>query len=165
MSFEITWETYLNSSTPGQNGCHVHRRRFQMHFLERKWQNSALNFTEMCSQESNWQLANISSGNGLSPTRRQAITWTNANPVYWRIYAALGGDELNRNSTEYSHLNLRYIGDTNKMTGFQMVIFILPISYKNRNINKENLGVIWFLLLKTFLVWCECCWLWRVCFI
>ena len=25
---------------------------------------------------------------------RQAITWTNADPVYWRIYAALGGDEL-----------------------------------------------------------------------
>ena len=23
-----------------------------------------------------------------------AITWTNANPSYWRIYAALGGDEL-----------------------------------------------------------------------
>ena len=26
---------------------------------------------------------------------RQAITWTNADPVYWRIYAALGGDDLN----------------------------------------------------------------------
>ena len=26
--------------------------------------------------------------------RRQAIIWTNADPVYWRIYAVLGGDEL-----------------------------------------------------------------------
>ena len=26
--------------------------------------------------------------------RQQAITWTNDDPVYWRIYAALGGDEL-----------------------------------------------------------------------
>ena len=26
--------------------------------------------------------------------RRQAIIWTNANPINWRIYAALGGDEL-----------------------------------------------------------------------
>ena len=26
--------------------------------------------------------------------RRQAIIWTNYDPVYWRIYAALGGDEL-----------------------------------------------------------------------
>ena len=26
--------------------------------------------------------------------RRQAIIWTNADPIHWRIYAALGGDEL-----------------------------------------------------------------------
>ena len=32
--------------------------------------------------------------NGLAPTRRQAIIWTNAYPGHWRIYAALGGDEL-----------------------------------------------------------------------
>ena len=25
-------------------------------------------------------------GNGLSPVRRQAITWTDADPVHWRIY-------------------------------------------------------------------------------
>ena len=24
------------------------------------------------------------------------ITWTNADPVYWRIYAELWGDELNK---------------------------------------------------------------------
>ena len=29
---------------------------------------------------------------------RQAITWTNADPVHWRIYAALGEDELNWNN-------------------------------------------------------------------
>ena len=54
------------------------------------------NFTEMCSQESNWQKASIGSGNGLAPNRRQAIIWTNADPVRWRIYAALGRDELNK---------------------------------------------------------------------
>ena len=27
-------------------------------------------------------------------TRRQAIIWTDADPIHWRIYAALGGDEL-----------------------------------------------------------------------
>ena len=27
-------------------------------------------------------------------TRRQAITWTNVDPVYGHIYAALGEDEL-----------------------------------------------------------------------
>ena len=30
------------------------------------------------------------SGNGLAPNRRQVITWTNDDPVHWRIYAALG---------------------------------------------------------------------------
>ena len=37
--------------------------------------------------------ASNGSGNGLAPNRRHAITWTNADPVRWRIYAALGGDE------------------------------------------------------------------------
>ena len=36
----------------------------------------------------------IGSGNGLAPNRPQAIAWTNADPLHWRIYAALGEDEL-----------------------------------------------------------------------
>ena len=36
----------------------------------------------------------VGSGNGLAPTRRQAITWTNTEPFHWRIYAALGGYAL-----------------------------------------------------------------------
>ena len=36
----------------------------------------------------------IVSDNGLVPNRRQAIIWTNADPVHWRIYVALGGDKL-----------------------------------------------------------------------
>ena len=42
----------------------------------------------------NWQCTSIGSGNGLAPNRRQAITWTNDDPVHWRIYASLGEDEL-----------------------------------------------------------------------
>ena len=34
------------------------------------------------------------SGNGLAPNKRQAITWTNADPIHRRMYAALGGNEL-----------------------------------------------------------------------
>ena len=30
-------DTTGNSSPPGQNGCHLGRRQFQMHFLKRKW--------------------------------------------------------------------------------------------------------------------------------
>ena len=32
--------------------------------------------------------------NGLAPNRRQAIIWTDADPIHWRIYTALGGDKL-----------------------------------------------------------------------
>ena len=39
--------------------------------------------------------AKIGSGNGLVPNRQQTIIWTNADPVGWCIYPALGVDELN----------------------------------------------------------------------
>ena len=52
-------------------------------------------FTEVYSQGSNWQYPSIGLDNGLTPNGRQAIIWTNAAPILWRIYAALGGDELN----------------------------------------------------------------------
>ena len=29
-----------------------------------------------------------------APNRRQAIAWTDADPIHWHIYAALGGDEF-----------------------------------------------------------------------
>ena len=65
-----------------------------MHFHEWKLLYFDSNFTEICSQVSNWQYVCVGSGNGLAPNRRQANIWTNAGPVYWRIYAVLGGDEL-----------------------------------------------------------------------
>ena len=52
------------------------------------------NFTEVCPWGSNWQKVSIGSGNGLAPNRRQAITWTNVEPVHGRIYAALGGAKV-----------------------------------------------------------------------
>ena len=30
----------------------------------------------------------------MARNSRQAIIWTNADPIHWRIFAALGGDEL-----------------------------------------------------------------------
>ena len=65
-----------------------------MHFLEWKLQKSDSNFTESCSQGSNWQYRSIGLGNGLATNRRQAITWTNADPTHWHIHAAPGEDEL-----------------------------------------------------------------------
>ena len=42
--------------------------------------------------------------NGLAPNRRQAIIWTYADPIHWRIYVALGADELTLNMWELSYL-------------------------------------------------------------
>ena len=52
------------------------------------------NFTDICSEGCNWQWGSICSGNGLAPNRRQAITWTDVDPVYWLIYAAPGETSL-----------------------------------------------------------------------
>ena len=57
-----------------------------------------LRFTEFCFQGFNLQYSSIGSDNGLPPNRRQAIMWTNADPIHWHIYAALGGDELSLNT-------------------------------------------------------------------
>ena len=65
-----------------------------MHFAEWKCLNLDENFTEICSQGSNWQYANIGSDNGLAPNRRQAIIWSNGGLGCRRIYASLGLNEL-----------------------------------------------------------------------
>ena len=62
-----------------------------MYFLEWKLDNYDSNVIEICSNESNWKYASIGSGNCLAPKRRQAIIWTNAEPIHWRIYVAQGG--------------------------------------------------------------------------
>ena len=46
---------------------------FQVHFIEWKCMNYNKKFTEVCSE----QYCSIGSDNGLEPTRRQAIIWTN----------------------------------------------------------------------------------------
>ena len=38
----------------------------------------------------NWQYPSIGLYNGLAPKRRQAIIWTNADTIHWRIYETLG---------------------------------------------------------------------------
>ena len=43
--------------------------------------------------------------NGLVPNRRQTFTWTNDDPVHWRIYATLGGGGVNRHGNEYLYGN------------------------------------------------------------
>ena len=57
------------------------------------------NFTDVCSEGSNWQWPSIGLDNGLASKRRHAIIWTNITPIHWHIYAAQGGDE-----SEYPNL-------------------------------------------------------------
>ena len=90
ISHKNTSQFQFNSSHPGQNGRRFGRRHFQKHFLEWRWYNANSNLTEICYQESNWQQASISSGNGLAPNRRQAIIWTNDEPVHWHICGTRG---------------------------------------------------------------------------
>ena len=45
--------------------------------------------------------------NGLALYRRQAISWINAEPIHWRIYAALGGDELKLKCLEHVEVDFR----------------------------------------------------------
>ena len=49
------------------------RRQLQSHF--REWK-CCINLIEMHCEGPNWQKVGIGSGNGLMPTRRQAIKWT-----------------------------------------------------------------------------------------
>ena len=53
------------------------RRHFQIHFLQWKCMNFAYIFIEVCSLGSNKKYSSIGSDNGLTPTRRQVIFWTN----------------------------------------------------------------------------------------
>ena len=58
---------------------------FKCNFVNKNVFNFDWNCTEFCSQGSNWQWE-IGTGNGLASKRRQAITWTNDDPVEWHIW-------------------------------------------------------------------------------
>ena len=64
------------------------------YFLKWKPFNFEQNFIEIFSLQSNRQYLSIGSVNGLAPNRRQAIIWSNDDPVHRRIYASPGVNEL-----------------------------------------------------------------------
>ena len=84
----------LNSSPPGQNGRHFADNMFKCIFLnENIWISNKISLKNVP-----WGLIDryVSTGsdNGLVSFRRQGIIWTNADAVYWCIYAEVGGEEL-----------------------------------------------------------------------
>ena len=44
----------------------------------------------------------------MAPNRRQAIIWSNADPIHWCIYAALGGDKLKHKLKRRIHYHYIY---------------------------------------------------------
>ena len=42
-----------------------------------------------CFYGFDWKYVNIDSISGLVPDKRPAITWTNEDPVHWRVYASI----------------------------------------------------------------------------
>ena len=82
---------------------------------------------------SNEQYSSIGSDNGLVPNRRQANIWTNADPIHWRIYAALGGDKL----THSQHILSSTVKPSNT---FELILKILWVKMCS-NVLKFSKGV------------------------
>ena len=86
-------QTRLNSS-PLDKMAAMYQKIFSDAFSWMKSLYHYQKFTDVCSEGPNRQKASIGLDNGLTPNRRQAIIWTDADYSHWRIYVALGGDEL-----------------------------------------------------------------------
>ena len=111
-----------NSPPPWTKWSPFRRRYFQMQFLKWKCMNCDWHFNEICSQGHYWQWISIGSDTGLAPNRRQVIIWTNAGPIHWRIYAAIGIDELTFPERFYWEIGINVHG---------ILLHITPASLKN----------------------------------
>ena len=87
----MSWLTPL----PGQNGHHFADDIFTSIFMNDKFCISIGISLKFVSKSPIDNRSRLGSGNGLVPNRRHTINWTNAGPVHWRTYVALGGDEFN----------------------------------------------------------------------
>ena len=95
MSLHHAVSVYLNTFRLRQNGHHFADDIFKYIHLNGIYSIFYTNFFEICSQWSNYRYASIGSDDGLSPSRRIALIWTNFDLVYWRRYASLGFNEWN----------------------------------------------------------------------
>ena len=89
--------SWINSSPPRQNGRHFADDIFRCIFQSCSLIKISLKFVPMGLIDNNPALVKIIAWS-------QVIIWTNAYPIHWHIYAALGGDELMLsmpNSLEY----------------------------------------------------------------
>ena len=108
---QICYSFCINSSTHGQNG----RRFADDIFICILWMKSfvfCLKFHWSLLLRVQLQQPSIGLDYELAPNRRQAITWTDGDPVQWRINAALGLDELTWITSAY--VNEIYLYSTTK---------------------------------------------------
>ena len=92
ISVLVNWRPFLGLA---ETKCrHFRDDIFKYIFFEWKLSYFDSDFTEICSQWSNWQYSTIGSDNSLAPNRRPPIIWTNDVLVYWRTYASFGLNRL-----------------------------------------------------------------------
>ena len=77
----------FNSSPPEQEGRHFADDVFRCIFIHEK-------FCILIKISLKFVPKGPIGNNGFAPNKRQAIIWTNADLIHWRIYSALGGYEL-----------------------------------------------------------------------
>ena len=107
-----------------------YRRHFQI-YLQWKCLYFNYNFTEVCSQGSNWLYVSTGSGNGLAPNRRETITQINADQIHRRIYTALGGNKITKSGRSF-HWGLVHLVQSaslcwNSLKIFHTVFETLPV--------------------------------------
>ena len=86
----------FKSSPPGQNGPHFPDDIFKCIFMNEKFRiliQISLKFVPKGAINNIVALVQIMA---LALIWQQAIIWINAQPIHWRIYAALGGDEFKK---------------------------------------------------------------------
>ena len=81
----------LNSYPIGQNDSNFAYEIFRCISAKKTFCVLIKIVTGFCSLGCNWQCPSIGLDNDLTPYRRQAIIWLNADPIHWRIYAELEG--------------------------------------------------------------------------
>ena len=77
-----------------------------------------------------WQKSSVGLGKGLPRNTRQAINCTNADPVQWHMYAAIGGDELRDAWTEsiqtLMYIQLNIAVDKISKGNTNTLVFLVP---------------------------------------
>ena len=84
----------INRSPSGQIGLHFTDNFFRCTFIKKKVLYFDKKFHWALFLRLQLTITSIGLDDGLVPNRRQAIIWTNVDPIHWHIYVALGKDEL-----------------------------------------------------------------------